>query len=89
MKRTPEEEQLPPPKKTKRILKKWGVWAGGIAATVGGAILASPEFGATIVGAVSDKIDPASVGGTLAVMGIQQAILAARRALLGLSEPKV
>jgi hypothetical protein len=76
-----------PPKSAKRALKKWGVWAGGIAATIGASILASPEFGATVVGAVSSKLDPASVGGTIVLMGVQQVILSARRALLGIREP--
>ena len=73
---------------TKSALKKWGVWAGGIAAAAGASILASPEFGATVVGAVSSKVDPTSVGGTLVLMGVQQAILAARRHLLRIPEPR-
>lgn len=72
----------------KAAIKKWGVWAGSIAAAAGASILASPEFGQAVVGAVSSKIDPSSVGGTLVLMGIQQAILAARRHLLRLPEPR-
>ncbi len=76
----------PPPKRS--ILKKWGVWAGSIAAAAGGAILASPEFGQAVVGIVSSKVDPTSVGGTLLLMGVQQAIVAARRALLGIPDAR-
>jgi hypothetical protein len=76
----------PPPKRS--IFKKWGVWAGSIAAATGGAILASPEFGQAVLGAVSAKVDPASVGGTLVLMGVQQAIIAARRALLGIPDAR-
>ena len=89
MNRTPEEEQLPPPPpKKKAALKKWSVWFGTIAATVGASILADPEFGKAVVGAVSGRLDPTSVGGTLAIMGVQQAILAARRALLGIPDAR-
>lgn len=79
-----------PPIKTRmtQALKKWGVLAGGAAAAAGVAIVSAPEFGAMAVGIVSKNLDPQSVGYTLTVMGVQQAIVAARRKLLALSEPK-
>lgn len=67
-------------------VKKWGVWAGGIAATTGAAVLASPGLAESVAGATG--LDPKSIGYTMALMGAQQLILAARRHLLRLPEPR-
>jgi len=87
---TEEEEsnaQQPKPKKAS-VLKKWGVWAGAAAASVGTGMLASPEFNSAVVGVLTGALGAKAFGSVLVTLGTQQAILAARRKLLGIPEPR-
>lgn len=72
----------------KAAMKKWGVWAGAMAASVGAGMLASPEFNAAVVGLLTGTLGVKAFASLLVGLGTQQIVLAARRHLLRLPEPR-
>lgn len=63
----------PPPQ------KRISTWVGGAVAVVGGAVLASPEVEQAVTAIAQQAFGKSALGASLAILGTQQAFLAARR----------